>query len=270
MSDSKPIIGLVGSPNPEGRTNELVSACLAGAEKAGAEVELIQLAEHRVKACKDCLKWVCKDELKCSFKDEAFEFLTQKLMNCGGLVLGTPVYWWDTSGLVRYLILKMVRVMAFTSPSKGLPAVGISIAGGTGTGLITALRPVYTFFEMLNMRPLEPLPVSRFNWAESMVRAGELGAEMAGLSSLRHPFPSYAARLAGYDELPYLQLDRYGERRLLAAQLTLALAEEKQGPALAGLARADKLEAAGRRSEAMEAVYMVYEFGFEAFGGLES
>lgn len=49
------VLGLVGSPNPKGRTNELVSAALEGASKAGAATELIQMADHVVAACQDCL-----------------------------------------------------------------------------------------------------------------------------------------------------------------------------------------------------------------------
>jgi multimeric flavodoxin WrbA len=53
------VLGLVGSPNREGRTAQLVTAPLEGASRAGASTELIQMADHVVDACKDCLPWVC-------------------------------------------------------------------------------------------------------------------------------------------------------------------------------------------------------------------
>jgi multimeric flavodoxin WrbA len=40
---------------------------------------------------------ICKDNLKCTYEDEAFEYLSRQILNCGALVLGTPVYWWVTS-----------------------------------------------------------------------------------------------------------------------------------------------------------------------------
>ena len=58
------VLGLVGSPNKEGRTNQLVKAALEGAATAGATVELLQMADHVVDACKDCLPWVCQTNLK--------------------------------------------------------------------------------------------------------------------------------------------------------------------------------------------------------------
>ncbi|MFC1885506.1 NAD(P)H-dependent oxidoreductase, partial [Thermodesulfobacteriota bacterium] len=61
MTTEKQIIGIVGSPNREGRTHQLVTAALDGVSRTGADVELIQMADHEISACKDCLPWVCKD-----------------------------------------------------------------------------------------------------------------------------------------------------------------------------------------------------------------
>ena len=157
MEANSNVIGLVGSPNREGRTHQLVTAALEGAAKAGVATELIQMADHVVAACKDCLPWVCLENLKCTFEDDAFDYYCRKIMNCGALILGTPVYWWDTSGMVKYFILKMFRIYARSAPLQGLPSLGIGIAGGTGNGLISGLRPVYHFFQMMQMRALEPV-----------------------------------------------------------------------------------------------------------------
>ncbi|RPJ38391.1 MAG: flavodoxin family protein, partial [Deltaproteobacteria bacterium] len=120
MGTNQIVLGLVGSPNRAGRTNQLVMAALEGANRAGVDTELIQMADHVVAACKDCLPWVCLTKQKCTFEDDAFEFLSQKVLNCGALVLGTPVYWWETSGMVKYFILKMFRVFARSAPLQGL------------------------------------------------------------------------------------------------------------------------------------------------------
>ena len=133
MTSQNYVLGIVGSPNPKGRTNELVTAALIGAKQAGAETELIQMSDHVVAPCKDCLPWVCLTNLKCSYKDEAYEFLSEKVLNCGALILGTPVYWWDTSAMVKYFILKMFCVYARTAPLQGLPveqAMGSSQGSG--------------------------------------------------------------------------------------------------------------------------------------------
>lgn len=264
------VLGLVGSPNPEGRTNQLVSAALESASQAGADVELIQMSEHLVKACKDCLPWVCMTNLKCTYEDESFEMLSQKILNCGALVLGTPVYWWDTSGLVKYLILKMFRVYAMSGPLAGLPAFGIGIAGGSGTGLISGLRPVYHFFQMMQMRALTPVPVTRFDMGQSIVRAREMGDRIAGMVQARVPFARYDEGLLWYDQLPYINESRLVEARLLAAITAQAVPQERKAEIGGDLAQVDILIFAGDTLQAMAEIDRIYESSTRIFGELES
>ena len=259
------VLGLVGSPNPDGRTNRIVSAALAGAARAGAPVELIQMSEHVPAACKDCLSRECQANRRCSFDDESFEYLAAKILGCGALVLGTPVYWWDTTGMVKYLILKMFRTHAPAAPFAGLPALGIAVAGGTGNGLVSGLRPVYHFFQMMQMRAIEPLPVTRFNIDAAETRAAELGAQLAGMARARLPFAGLEDRLLWYDALPYLGLSRDDERRLLAAQTVSVLPEDADPSIARGLARADELVAQGRPLESAIEVTRVYTEGVKAF-----
>ena len=265
MGTNEIVLGLVGSPNRAGRTQQLVMAALEGASRAGVATELVQMADHVVAACKDCLPWVCLTKQKCTFEDDAFEFLSQKVLNCGALVLGTPVYWWDTSGLVKYFILKMFRVFARSAPLQGLPAVGIGIAGGTGNGLISGLRPVYHFFQMMQMRGIEPLPATRFNFQAALQRAGELGQLIAGMVQQRKPFSGVEERLLWYDALPYLGLSRAAERRLLADLTTMALPSAADPQIACGLVRADAFAASGRLLESLTEVTRVYEAGVKAF-----
>jgi multimeric flavodoxin WrbA len=238
MASDGNVIGLVGSPNREGRTNQLVAAALEGAARQGVTTELIQMADHVVAACKDCLPWVCKDNLKCTYEDEAFEYLSLKILNCGALVLGTPVYWWDTSGLVKYLILKMFRIYARSAPLQGLPAFGVAIAGGTGNGLVSGLRPVYHFFQMMQMHAVEPVPATRFNFNGAVEQARKLGEKIAAMAGRRHPFADLAIQ---------------------------ALPSRESSEMALGLARADELSAAGKPVEALTEITRVYEAGVKAF-----
>jgi multimeric flavodoxin WrbA len=267
MGSNGIVLGIVGSPNQEGRTNQVVTAALEGAARTGSSTELVQMADHVVAACKDCQPWICKENQKCTYEDGAFEYLSQKVLSCGALVLGTPVYMWDTSGMVKYFILKMFRVYAPLAPLKGLPALGIGIAGGTGNGLVSGLRPVYHFFQMMQMRALEPLPVTRFNFGEVLKRAEELGGQIAGMAQQRDPFAGLEERLLWYDALPYLGLNRAGERRLLADLTTAALPPDVDAGIPCGLARADALAAAGRPVESLAEITQVYEAGVKAFEG---
>jgi len=76
-----------------------------------------------VEACKDCMPWVCNTNQKCTYEDKNFELLSKKILGCGALVIGTPVYWGDTTGMVRYLFLKMYRVFAGSGQLKRFASV---------------------------------------------------------------------------------------------------------------------------------------------------
>jgi multimeric flavodoxin WrbA len=259
------VLGIVGSPHRDGKTFQMVDATLRAAAKAGAEVELVQLADYVVAPCKDCDPWECMTTLSCQYSDPAFEYLSERLLNCGALVLGTPVYWWDSSAMVRYLILKMFRVYAPSAPLAGLPAFGIGVAGGSGNGLVSGLRPLYHFFQILQMRALPPQPITRFNWESALAEVEERGRRLAAMASERHPFESLEERLLWYDNLPYLNLSRAAERRLLAALTTEALPDE----ALSGIARAlahvEDLAARGHSLVSLKAATSVYEATAKAF-----
>jgi len=276
------ILGLVGSPNREGRTYQLVLAALEAGAEAGACTELVQMADHVVGPCRDCLPWVCRTNLRCTYEDPAFDYLREKILNCDGLVLGTPVYWWDTSAMVRYLFLKMFRVYASSAPSRGLPALGITVAGGGGNGLISALRPVYHFFQVMQMRAIEPVPVNRFNFDAALQRARVQGARLASLAQERHPFaraderylppdsPPFVAgleeRLLWYDSLPYLGESRRDERRLVAQMAVHALGSTAPPDLSQGLLAADLAAAEGRHLEAMWETTRVYEAAVRLLG----
>jgi multimeric flavodoxin WrbA len=267
VGSNKIVLGLVGSPNPEGRTKQLVTTALEGAAKVGASTELVHLSDYVVKACQDCQPWVCWNNKKCTYPDESFTYLSQKIMDCGALILGTPIYWWDTSGLVRYFMLKMFRVYARSAPLYGLPAFGIGIAGGTGNGLVSGLRPIYNFFQLFQMRALEPLPATRFNFAAALRRASELGEQIAQMTAKRDPFASFEEGILWYDALPYLKLSLFEERRLLADLTTAALPPDADASIPSGLGRADALLAAGRPLEALSEITRVYEAGVKSFEG---
>ena len=266
MTENRPVLGLVGSPNKSGRTDELVSASLAGAQRAGAATELVQMSEHVVEACKDCLPWVCDTNLKCTYKDEGFEFLAEKVSQCGALVLGTPVYWGDTSAMVRYLFIKLARIYARSASLKGLPALGIAIAGGTGNGMATGLRPVYHFFRALQMRALDPIPATRFDFDSAKEKANRLGYDIGQMTSSRAPFESSEECWLWYDRLPYIGERRAEERKLLASVAVEAVPNDKKRELQGSLEWAEILAASGKPLEALKEITKVYDSAIKAIG----
>jgi multimeric flavodoxin WrbA len=261
MSNTKKIIGLVGSPRTDGLTNRLVSEALKGAENAGTATDLVQMSESVVEACKDCLPWVCADNLKCTYDDPNLETISEKLLNCDGIVWGTPVYWGDTTAMVRLLMLKLFRLYARSQSFKGIPAFGIAIAGGSGNGLISGLRPLYHFFRIMWMRGITPLPVTRFDMDTALKKAELAGREIAGME--KKSFESRDERDFWYDNLPYLAMSNAKERRLLAAVTYEGLPVEKKEHVTGNWTSADILSSAGQTLESMNEISRIYDSSFE-------
>jgi NAD(P)H-dependent FMN reductase len=252
------ILGLVGSPNKAGRTNELVSAVLTGAAGVGAAIELVQMSDFVVGPCHDCLPWVCANNLKCTYEDKSFELLSQKILNCEAMVIGTPVYLGDTSAMVKYLLIKMARVFALSGKLGGIPALGISMAGGSGKGLITGLRPIYHFFRTMQMRALEPLPATRYNLEKAKKAADILGQHLFNMMTERIPFNSPEECEQWYDRMYFVGENRAEERRLMAAIAYDAIPVDHKQDVEGKLVQASILNAVGRSLDAQNEIAKVY------------
>jgi multimeric flavodoxin WrbA len=84
------VIGINGSPRRKAsRTLQLVQAVLDGAEKEGAETELIDICTLDINFCTGC--GTCYASGDCIHDDDA-PGLFAKLQQADGIVLGSPVY----------------------------------------------------------------------------------------------------------------------------------------------------------------------------------
>jgi multimeric flavodoxin WrbA len=95
------VIGVNGSPRPDGNTGTLVKAILHGAADAGAETRLFQLGEMTFSGCRACMG--CRATGVCTVIDDltAFHDAVDEGIGARGLVIGTPIYWDHVSGQVK-------------------------------------------------------------------------------------------------------------------------------------------------------------------------
>jgi multimeric flavodoxin WrbA len=246
------VLGIVGSPRKDGRTNELVDAALEGASAAGADTRKIYLADYAIAPF-----------LGSGGSEEAFRQGPQELSRlCGeadAIVLGAPVYWGDINGLTKDF-MDTVR----TPRENGKPALGIAIAGGSGKGLLSGVQSLYHFFYHRQMRAIDPTPVSRFNMAEALGALETSGVRLVEMAADLQPFPGetrderWGAVLAHYCTLPYLDCDPLDEFVMLAEQLIRTSSGPKVPQAQAELDRASALIEEGSRSEAAPHAFGAY------------
>ena len=99
------VLGIVGSPRGKGNTDILVSRILDGAKSQGAQTETLYLGRLNIRECNGChLCWQGRD---CGKNDDMVA-IYPKIINSDVLVLGTPVYWYAPSALMKAFIDRLV------------------------------------------------------------------------------------------------------------------------------------------------------------------
>ncbi len=96
------VTGILGSPRGKNSlTRKLLESALAGAEAAGAEVELIDVTRLDIRGCLGC--GACYKSGKCVLKDD-FDGAYAKMLAADGLVLASPVYFNSVSAQLKAFI----------------------------------------------------------------------------------------------------------------------------------------------------------------------
>jgi multimeric flavodoxin WrbA len=131
------IIGINGSARSYGNTFRLLRVALAAAEEAGAETELIHLYRYRINPCQACYSdhyLECHYPKKCPLYEgyDDYHMLAEKILAADGVIIATPVYWFNASGAVKNLVDRM------TSLENMIYHVGRSLLDGKVAGFIAA------------------------------------------------------------------------------------------------------------------------------------
>ena len=103
------VIAVNGSPRKNWNTAEMLKSALDGAASCGAETKLVHLADMDFKGCVSC--FACKlktnpDMGRCGYRD-ALTPLLREIEGCTALILGSPIYIGDVTGMMRNFIERL-------------------------------------------------------------------------------------------------------------------------------------------------------------------
>jgi len=198
---------------------------------------------------------------------------SQEVYESDAIVLGAPVYIWQINGLTANFIDKL-RLKDATPPcrtSNARPALGISVAGGTGTGLISAAQSIYKFFCLWGCYAIEPLPVTRHNFERALDIAEQQGKRLAELTKEKRRFDDIGSCLAHYATLPLLDFDTIDEILYLSHIITDNTAVDSTNQEAYNKAKrhqeiAKELIESGNRTEAAHHIAQAYECAQKSYG----
>ena len=212
------ILAINGSPRRDrGTTEKVIQSILAEVKTLGHDTDIMYLADETPEYCTHC-GHPCFSDGTCAREPGATR-RSETIINAGALILGAPVYCWQPNALTCMLFDKF-RIPEGTwinSSEPFIPAMGIAVAGGTGTGVFTALQSIYAWFCAWRFTPLDPVPVTRYNLDIVLASTAHL-AEMLRLPD-KPAFSGKWGQMLRYDEVPYMSYGRVDEFAWLATEM---------------------------------------------------
>jgi putative NADPH-quinone reductase len=92
------VLAVVGTKRKKGLVSRMCEKILEGANENGHETEIINLYDYNINYCIGC--WACAKKGKCIYEDD-FESIFKKIEESDVIILGSPCYWGDVSGIMK-------------------------------------------------------------------------------------------------------------------------------------------------------------------------
>lgn len=137
------VVAINGSAREEGNTNILIRKVLNELENNGIETEIISLAEKKINPCKAC--FTCGGKNNCTFDNDDFNNIFNKMKDADGIILGSPVYSANISSNMQAL-LERSAVVIDMNPGLFTHKVGVAIASSRRGGALNTIDTMNHFF----------------------------------------------------------------------------------------------------------------------------
>ena len=163
-----------GSPRHKGNTNVALEEIAKQLAKQDIESEILWIGTKPVRGCIACDK--CANN-RCNFNDDIVNTVIEKMEQCDGLVIGSPVYYGQPAGPVCCLQQRMMYAGSSVFANK--PAAGVCVCrrGGATAAFQTLNMP----FQMTNM----PVVTSQYWNILYGCGEGETSLDVEGLQTMR-------------------------------------------------------------------------------------
>lgn len=177
------VIILSGTPKNDGLCCSCVDAALAGAQKAGADCEVIRLCDYKLIRCAMCGDgWgICREQHVCTFGNDGFSEIQNKIAEADAVILDTPVYWGDMTEVMKSFFDRFRRCEAMKGEKgamAGKSVLLIASPGGSGNGMISCLEQMERLCRHLSAKIYDFIGVNRWNRDYKIAAITEAAASM--------------------------------------------------------------------------------------------
>lgn len=163
------VLGISTSPRRRQNTEKLIEKVLEGSASSGAQTELFVISGKQINPCTGC--WKCKGEIKkCVIEDDMQE-LYDKIIEADGIVIGTPVYFFDMTAQCKMIIDRTFAI----APINGNKVGGIVTVAGS-LGLSEVVKNLSMYFSVQGITSAGSVAV--YSPVEGKVKAQESAFEL--------------------------------------------------------------------------------------------
>ena len=174
------VLGICGSPHPNGNTAYALRRALMMVEREGIETGYVSLAGKELTPCDGC--FAC--QRGGCVHDDDMRPLYDQMRACDGLILGSPVYMGMVSGQLKVL---MDRTVVFRTGGRfelsGRVGAGIACGGFRNGGQELTLQCMHTYFLQQDMYAIADGP--RFSHSGAAI-VGSAAEDAVGLATVEN------------------------------------------------------------------------------------
>lgn len=171
------ILGINGSPHPQGNTAYALGYGLKKFETKGAVTKRIDLGDLNILPCKGCFRCI---GAACIHQDE-MHLVEEAMVWCDGLILASPVYMGMVTGQMKMMMDRSVSLRVNSFQLSGKVGGGIACGGFRNGGQELTLQNMQTFFLQQDMLAVADGP--RFSHSGATI-VGKAAEDEIGLQTV--------------------------------------------------------------------------------------
>ena len=134
-----------GSPNKKGCTNRALEEVSKALNSNNIDSEIIHIGKKAVQGCIACGK--CKESGRCTFNDDLYNNLFEKIKEIDGIIVGSPVYYAGPNGSLCAILDRLFYSGSRFLASKPAAAV-VSCRRGGASSSFDRLNKYFTINQM--------------------------------------------------------------------------------------------------------------------------
>lgn len=144
------VVAFNGSPRQKGNTAEIIKIVFEELEKQSITTELVQVGGTLLRGCTSCYGCYKNKTKRCVITDDPVNEWIEKMLSADGIIIGSPVYFYDMTSEMKALIDRA----GFVGRSNGRmykQKVGAAVAVMRRAGAVHALDSMTHFLSSMQM-----------------------------------------------------------------------------------------------------------------------